>query len=103
MFAPLEKRSTALEERLLDMNTVICDKFGIKSEEDEMIEAMEGVVKTEGGGENKKGGGEEEFDSLWTPVGLPKQNKVVCVGRVCNEVSSCEIMLKEEGARGNEK
>ena len=90
MFAPLEKRSTALEERLLDMNTVICDRFGIKSEEDEMIEAMEGVVKTEGGGEKKSGG--EEFDSLWTPVGLPKQNKVVCVGRVCNEVSFCEML-----------
>jgi len=29
----------------------------------------------------------EKGYATWTPVGLPKQNTVVCVGRICNEVS----------------
>ena len=95
MFTPLEKRSAALETRLNSMNTIICNKYNIKSEEDEMIEAMDGVVKTEtnnnsgtssGSGEGIGGVVEEEVSSLWTPVGLPKQSKVICVGRICNEV-----------------
>ena len=93
MFTPLEKRSAALETRLNSMNSIICQKYNIKSEEDEMIEAMDGIVKTENtttsgtttGGRGGEGG-EEEVSSLWTPVGLPKQSKVICVGRICNEV-----------------
>ena len=46
-----------------------------------MIAAMDGIVKSEVEKSN-----EEDVDSLWTPVGLPKQSKVVCVGRICNEV-----------------
>ena len=89
MFTPLEKRSAALEQRLHSMNNVICNTYNIKSEEDEMIEAMdnpkssEPEIKNENGEEEVKK--DEEF-SLWTPVGLPKQSKVVCVGRICNEV-----------------
>ena len=98
MFAPLEKRSAALETRLTTMNNAICAKYGIKSEEDEMIESMEGVVKTEqpvgnGGdvevkGEETMEGSSDEVLGIWVPVGLPKQNKVLCVGRICNEVRS---------------
>ena len=84
MFTPLEKRSIALEHRLLDMNNAICEMYSYKSEEDEMMElSMENgmtipsTTKEEGEGTN---------DVMWTPVGLPKQNKVVCVGRICNEV-----------------
>lgn len=90
MFTPLEKRSTALEERLTNMNDAICDKWSIKNEDEEMIEAMEGVVKEKGGSEKD---GEEEGKKLatWVPVGLPKQNKVLCVGRICNEVCSCGL------------
>lgn len=84
MFTPLEKRSIALEHRLLDMNNAICEMYSYKSEEDEMMElSMEdgmtipSTTKEEGEGRN---------DVMWTPVGLPKQNKVVCIGRICNEV-----------------
>ena len=89
MFTPLEKRSAALETRLNSMNSIMCQKYNIKSEEDEMIEAMDGIVKTENNTNVVSGEGngkEEEVSSLWTPVGLPKQSKVICVGRICNEV-----------------
>ena len=76
MFTPLEKRSAALETRLNSMNSIICSKYNIKSEEDEMIEAMDGIVKTENSAIVGVGGeGGEEVSSLWTPVGLPKQSK----------------------------
>ncbi len=82
MFTPLEKRSIALEHRLLDMNNAICEMYSYKSEEDEMMElSMENGLISSSGTE-----GEGRNDVMWTPVGLPKQNKVVCVGRICNEV-----------------
>lgn len=84
MFTPLEKRATALESQLITMSNNICQKYNISSEEDEMIAAMDGIVKSETEKSN-----EEDVDSLWTPVGLPKQSKVVCVGRICNEVRNC--------------
>lgn len=85
MFTPLEKRSAALEHRLLDMNNAICDMYKYKSEEDEMMEltVLDGTMVPSRAEE--KGGGSRN-DVMWTPVGLPKQNKVVCVGRICNEV-----------------
>ena len=90
MFTPLEKRSAALEHRLLDMNTAICDMYKYKSEEDEMME----LTMDDGNGgnttneEDGNSGGRNDNSTavMWTPVGLPKQNKVVCVGRICNEV-----------------
>mmetsp|Transcript_23933 Transcript_23933/g.57731 ORF Transcript_23933/g.57731 Transcript_23933/m.57731 type:complete len:747 (-) Transcript_23933:110-2350(-) len=95
MFAPLERRSAALEERLTGMDRAICEGHGIRSEDDEMIDAMDGVVKRE-----KKG--EDEIDALWTPVGLPKQNKVLCVGRICNEAHEGRLnraSIRLEGSR----
>lgn len=90
MFTPLEKRSAALEHRLLDMNAAICDMYKYKSEEDEMMELTvleDGTTMIPSSGEEEeKGDGGSRNDVLWTPVGLPKQNKVVCVGRICNEV-----------------
>lgn len=86
MFTPLERRSAALEGRLNGMSDAICLRHGIKSEDDEFIEAADGAVKGEVKVKEEKGEGGDKFDSLWTPVGLPKQNKVICVGRICNEV-----------------
>lgn len=106
MFTPLEKRSGALEQRLHSMNNVICNTYNIKSEEDEMIEAMdnpssskEPEIKNENG---EEGGKKEEEFSLWTPVGLPKQSKVVCVGRICNEAHEGRLnraSIRLEGSR----
>ena len=42
MFAPVEARSTALEGRLGRMNDAICEEYGIKDEDEEMLEAAEG-------------------------------------------------------------
>jgi hypothetical protein len=92
MFTPLEKRSAALEHRLLDMNTAICDMYKYKSEEDEMMELTmdngNGGNTTTTNNEEEDGGRNDNSSTavMWTPVGLPKQNKVVCVGRICNEV-----------------
>ena len=92
MFTPLEKRSAALEHRLLDMNTAICDMYKYKSEEDEMMElTMDGNAATTTNEEDGNSGGRNDNSTavMWTPVGLPKQNKVVCIGRICNEVRVC--------------
>ena len=78
---PENDKVTSLENQLITMSNNICTKYNISSEEDEMIAAMDGIVKSEVEKSN-----EDDVDSLWTPVGLPKQSKVVCVGRICNEV-----------------
>eukprot|EP00571_Detonula_confervacea_P012384 CAMPEP_0172302316 /NCGR_PEP_ID=MMETSP1058-20130122/4034_1 /TAXON_ID=83371 /ORGANISM="Detonula confervacea, Strain CCMP 353" /LENGTH=749 /DNA_ID=CAMNT_0013012741 /DNA_START=64 /DNA_END=2313 /DNA_ORIENTATION=- len=96
MFTPLEKRAGALEERLNGMSRTICDTFGIKNEDEEMIESMDGVVKSE----TSENGGDKI--STWTPVGLPKQNKVLCVGRICNEAHEGRLnraSIRLEGSR----
>eukprot|EP00581_Thalassiosira_minuscula_P019634 CAMPEP_0183723324 /NCGR_PEP_ID=MMETSP0737-20130205/14933_1 /TAXON_ID=385413 /ORGANISM="Thalassiosira miniscula, Strain CCMP1093" /LENGTH=749 /DNA_ID=CAMNT_0025953585 /DNA_START=59 /DNA_END=2308 /DNA_ORIENTATION=- len=91
MFTPLEKRAAALEERLNGMSDAICERYNIKSEDEEMVECMEGIKS-----ENKGDFG------TWTPVGLPKQNKVLCVGRICNEAHEGRInrtSIRLEGSR----
>ena len=80
-FSPLVSRAKALEERWQRMNSAICEKYGLKSEEEEMAEIVDRVQA-----------GQMEIDdqgekAYWTPVGVPGQCGVVCVGRVCNEVS----------------
>jgi len=90
MFTPLEKRSAALEERLSSMSNAICDAYKIKNEDEEMVECMEGVK------------GEDNGMGTWTPVGLPMQNKVLCVGRICNEAHEGRLnraSIRLEGSR----
>ena len=86
MFAPLEKRSAALEERLVEVGEAMRVGLGVKTEEEEMLE----MDCTAGGRDDANDGeakGGDGFVGTWTPVGVPKQNTVVCVGRICNEVS----------------
>ena len=108
MFAPLEARSYELERRLVDMDMSIRRAYDIKDEDEEMLDALDGIVKGEGTADNDGGGtngggkvGGGRY-ATWTPVGLPKQNSVVCVGRVCNEahegrLNRASILL--EGSR----
>eukprot|EP00804_Cyclotella_cryptica_P020766 CCRYP_016600-RA/>CCRYP_016600-RA protein AED:0.02 eAED:0.02 QI:214/1/1/1/1/1/2/151/650 len=89
MFAPLNSRATSLEERLLRMNDAICQEYELKSEEEEMLEC-------------EFQSAEQSTRSYWTPVGVPGQSSVVCVGRVCNEahegrLNSTSLLL--EGSR----
>ncbi len=80
------------------MNTAICDMYNYKSEEDEMMELTmvdNGMMMmTNSSNVNNEGGSHNGV--MWTPVGLPKQNKVVCVGRICNEVRSYTSYCLEE-------
>eukprot|EP00584_Thalassiosira_punctigera_P006405 CAMPEP_0172531780 /NCGR_PEP_ID=MMETSP1067-20121228/5038_1 /TAXON_ID=265564 ORGANISM="Thalassiosira punctigera, Strain Tpunct2005C2" /NCGR_SAMPLE_ID=MMETSP1067 /ASSEMBLY_ACC=CAM_ASM_000444 /LENGTH=762 /DNA_ID=CAMNT_0013316197 /DNA_START=113 /DNA_END=2401 /DNA_ORIENTATION=- len=90
MFTPLEKRSVALEDRMKWMSDAICAEYNIKSEEEEMVECMDGVK------------GEESEFGTWMPVGLPKQNEVLCVGRICNEAHEGKLngaSIRLEGSR----
>ena len=93
MFAPLEKRSAALEERLAERGEAMRAGLGVRTEEEEMME-MDFVTGGGGGGRgnNDAENDGEGFVGTWTPVGVPKQNTVVCVGRICNEVS-CSFPL----------
>lgn len=77
MFTPLEVRAQVLEERLAMMSEQIQEAH---SDSDVV------VVKQES---NLQAGADATITSdsfTWTPVGLPRQNTVRCVGRICNEV-----------------
>ena len=72
MFTPLEARAQVLEERL----TMMSDKFQeAHSESDEVAVKQENALYADAAD-----------SSIWAPVGIPKQNTVRCVGRICNEV-----------------
>jgi len=97
MFTPLEKRASCLESRLLEMNEVLMEECGIREEETEEEEAVEEV-----GLESKVGENRGEKMATWAPVGVPKQNTVTCIGRICNEahegkINSTSLLL--EGSR----
>ena len=83
--------------------------------EDEEIPAqMDGIVEDEVGRE----GGTADDDrrdgmgnvvvgggcAKWTPVGLPRQNRVLCVGRICKEAHGGRLnqaSVQLEGSRGH--
>ncbi|KAL3780397.1 hypothetical protein ACHAW5_002685 [Stephanodiscus triporus] len=106
MFAPLEARTLELERLLLDIDASIRCTYDVGLEyEDNMLDTSDGIARK----------GDEAFDTdqidggsrasasgryaAWTPVGLPRQNLVLCVGRICNEahsgrLNSCSILLE---------
>ncbi|KAL7544301.1 hypothetical protein ACHAWF_007688 [Thalassiosira exigua] len=95
IFAPLPSRSAAMERRLIRMTDRFKEKYGMMTEEEEMamaVDGLEGAVEEEKAGEGAVKMEEreqvegEKFDSTLEPVGIPKQNKVLCIGRICNEV-----------------
>ena len=57
------------------MNKALCTTHNLRSEEEDMVVCAEG-------------GDVEQVEAYWTPVGVPGQSEVVCVGRICNEVST---------------
>ncbi|KAL3776366.1 hypothetical protein ACHAW5_004241 [Stephanodiscus triporus] len=86
MFAPLEARSAELERRLIDVDSTMRVAFGFMDEDEEVLAQLDGIVKDEDGREGTADGrGGRGRCATWTPVGLPKQNEVLCVGRICNE------------------
>ncbi|KAL3812165.1 hypothetical protein ACHAXA_000934 [Cyclostephanos tholiformis] len=106
MFAPLESRAFELERRLVDMDASIRAAYRIKDEDEEMLDALDGIVKVEATMHGMEDGTADDGGrggyATWTPVGLPKQNSVLCVGRICNEahegrLNRASILL--EGSR----
>mmetsp|Transcript_38557 Transcript_38557/g.115710 ORF Transcript_38557/g.115710 Transcript_38557/m.115710 type:complete len:512 (-) Transcript_38557:165-1700(-) len=93
MFNPPEDRAEALDDRLVEMGEVLMEKFGIRA--------------SDGGSEEDRedGNEEEEEDGKLAPleaVGRPRQTKVCCVGRICNEAHSGRLnrtSLVLEGSR----
>ncbi|KAL7453331.1 hypothetical protein ACHAWC_004999 [Mediolabrus comicus] len=88
MFTPLEARAQVLEERL----TMMSDKFQeAHSESDEVAVKQENALYADAAD-----------SSIWAPVGIPKQNTVRCVGRICNEAHEGRLnraSLRLEGSR----
>ncbi|KAL7478144.1 hypothetical protein ACHAW6_003921, partial [Cyclotella cf. meneghiniana] len=82
MFASLHGRAVALEERWWRMNEAICQAYGWKSEEEDMMEC-------------EFQSAEQTAKPYWTPVGVPGQSSVVCVGRICNELSLASTQAHE--------
>ena len=73
MFTPLEARAQVLEERLTMMSEQIQEAH---SESDDAVVKQENNLDADAA-----------ESSIWTPVGIPRQNTVRCVGRICNEVN----------------
>lgn len=71
MFTPLEARAQVLEDRLATMTEQIqeanSDDTAVKQEADAFAASVNDSTE-------------------WAPVGVPRQNTVRCVGRICNEV-----------------
>jgi hypothetical protein len=72
MFTPLEARAQVLEERLATMTEQI---QAAHSDGDDVVKQEAEAAATS-----------DADSSTWAPVGIPMQNTVRCVGRICNEV-----------------
>jgi DNA polymerase alpha subunit B len=101
---------------LIDVDASIRDAYGIMDEvENEEIPAqMDGIVKDEVGREEgtadddrRDGRGNVVVGggyAKWTPVGLPRQNRVLCVGRICKEAHGGRLnqaSVQLEGSHGH--
>jgi hypothetical protein len=92
MYSPLESRALMLEQRICNMDHKLRSTYNILDEDEELLALLDGqqqpphttitTTTTTNDDEVVANG-----YATWTPVGLPKQNTVVCVGRICNEVS----------------
>lgn len=71
MFTSLEARAQVLEDRLATM-----------TEQIQEANSDDTAVKQEAGAFAAS----DADSSKWAPVGIPRQNTVRCVGRICNEV-----------------
>ena len=74
MFTSLEARAQVLEDRLATMTEQIQKAHG---DSDDIVVKQEPDAFA----------ASENDSSTWAPVGIPRQNTVRCVGRICNEVS----------------
>ena len=78
MFTPLEARAQVLEERLATMTEKIQSAHS---------DGGDVLVKQEADAADTN----DTDSSTWAPVGIPRQNTVRCVGRICNEVNRSRL------------
>jgi hypothetical protein len=71
MFTPLEDRAKALDGHLVTLGEDIVERYGL-GKQDEQNET--GIASLES-------------------VGVPRQDKVCCIGRICNTVSYCVVAV----------
>lgn len=89
MFTPLEARAQVLEERLATMTEKIQSAHS---------DGGDVLVKQEADAADTN----DTDSSTWAPVGIPRQNTVRCVGRICNEAHEGRLnkaSLRLEGSR----
>ena len=66
MFTPLEERAKALDQHLVDMGEVMVERYGLGKQDEDNETGIAGLEA----------------------VGVPRQDMVCCIGRVCNAVGA---------------
>ena len=67
MFTTLEERSKALDDHMVELGDVMVKRYGLGKHEDDEEDNETGIAGLEN-------------------VGVPRQDKICCIGRICNEV-----------------
>lgn len=78
-FTTLEERSNALNDRLEEMGDYMKERYGLGNEDGGGDENG----RDESRGDGESGGAVAGLEA----VGVPRQEKVCCIGRICNSVS----------------
>mmetsp|Transcript_13633 Transcript_13633/g.29618 ORF Transcript_13633/g.29618 Transcript_13633/m.29618 type:complete len:725 (+) Transcript_13633:171-2345(+) len=82
MFTPLEDRAKALDDHLVGLGEEIMERFDIKA----------GIVKKEEQAEGAEvGAADKAAIAPLEAVGIPRQDAVCCIGRICNEAHEGKI------------
>lgn len=96
MFTPLEDRARALDDHLVGLGEEIMERFDIKAGEEAGSSA---AAKREQDAAAEDGAADKAIAPL-EAVGVPRQEAVCCIGRICNEVGTnmyfgyaCSVML----------
>ena len=79
MFTPLEDRARALDDHLVGLGEEIMERFDIKAETAKKAGASNKV-------DDAKEGDADKAIAPLEAVGVPRQEAVCCIGRICNEV-----------------
>ena len=87
MFTPLEDRAKALDDHLVGLGEEIMERFDIKAKEAGKKDASSNKAD----GDAKEGDADKAIAPLES-VGVPRQEAVCCIGRICNEVRSLTLV-----------
>jgi hypothetical protein len=85
MFTPLEERAKALDDHLVGLGEEIMERFDIKAET--------GKKDASNKADDAKEGDADKAIAPLEAVGVPRQEAVCCIGRICNEVRGSLIIV----------